>query len=472
MSLTTGLSLLKQQHYHEAVPLLKAIAQPGSSASPKERVRAQMALVQAYGALGETEAAIAICRELSRVSHPRVQQWAKQQWRSLQAPTPLASKPNFEAVLPQAHDAIARQDWTTAIDLLEETLNPQTPTPKDPAPYQLLLIEAHLGQGNNSAALALCEALKTNPDPVVQAWVKQTRKRLQPSPRKPKVSVKRSPPSPQVSGLWWWVALGLGGAMAWGFWSQLGISQQLAQLLPAPPPGPNEVVKTPIIGGLNSKQAFPAPYTVMIPETMVNHAVQQMNRINPPKEVRLHESEQFYDIEGRTAYQLWNAIGDKAQYIPSGSGQGTHAIASAALKPRWNFTTRRTSSHCWISDVKIDMDVLYTYPRWVDATAGTGKLRNAWEQYRQFLIRHEKGHTQIAIDALSDVENQILALGTRRDCPTVIEAAKELAIQRWQASSQTQTNYDANENDPDQYILRRLAVQERYQVREGWSRGF
>ncbi|MGB0562535.1 MAG: DUF922 domain-containing protein [Spirulinaceae cyanobacterium] len=489
MSLTTGLDLLRQRQYREAIPILEALCQPDAAVTAGDRVRALMGLVQAYAATGQTDPAIQRCKTLRHHAHPQVQEWAQQRWRALQRQVEQQAEQqaiaddagDFTDVLPQAHDAVSRQDWQEAIYLLEQALDRNTPTPKETAPYQILLIEAYIGKGDRLAAVALCKALKTSPDPVVQSWVGQTLKQLQPAP-KPSLhrgSRHQTPARKPRAKLPWlqtqWVMLAISGLLLWGFWSELRLGLHLARLLPTPAPKPGEVVEAPIVGGMNTDRASPAPYRypVAVPDALVNAAIRNLTPPSTsPSTVAVQESEQYYDIQGQTAYQLWDAIGQQAQYIVNSGGQGSHAIASAALKPRWSFTTQRTLSHCWISDVEIELEVLYTYPRWSNAATGSTNLRAAWEQYRQFLIRHEKEHTRIAVDALSQVETKILALGARSDCPAIVAAAREVALQIWEDSSQLQTQFDENENDPDQYILRNLAVEERYQEQEAWWRGF
>ncbi|MEM8642810.1 MAG: DUF922 domain-containing protein [Cyanobacteria bacterium P01_G01_bin.54] len=492
-SLATGLDLLRQRQYEAAIPILEALCQPHATVSAGDRVRAMMGLVQAYAAIGQTDAAIQHCKTLRHHAHPQVQQWAQQRWRVLQRQAEQqAAQTQTEDVtediadiLPQAHDAVARQDWQDAIYLLEQALNPETPTPKETAPYQILLIEAYIGKGDRLAAIALCKALKTSPDPVVQSWVGQTLKQLQPAVHPPQSHPSQSPSQsqtsprkPQTPSPWLqkqWVMLAISGLFLWGLWSQLRLGLHLARLLPTPPPKPGEVLEAPIVGGMNTDRAFPAPYRhpIGVPDALINRAIRNLTpATTAPSRVAVQASEQYYEIQGQTAYQLWEAIGHQAQYIVNSGGQGSHAIASAALKPRWSFTTQRTLSHCWISAVEIEMEVVYTYPRWINAAAGNAELQAAWAQYRQFLTRHEQGHTQIAVEALSQVEAKILALGARADCPTIVQAARQVALQLWEDSSQTQTQYDENENDPDQYILRNLAVQERYQEQEAWWRGF
>jgi Zn-dependent protease with chaperone function len=73
-SLKAGLAALKQGNVERAIALLESVTQ--TSPHSETFLHAQMGLVVAYDKIGQTDRAIALCRELSQSHNPKIQQWA------------------------------------------------------------------------------------------------------------------------------------------------------------------------------------------------------------------------------------------------------------------------------------------------------------------------------------------------------------------------------------------------------------
>lgn len=94
--LKQGLSALKQKHYDQAIQCFNQVTQLSLDAA--EHAQAQMGLVKAYGRIGQMEAAIATCTQLTRSPNPKIQAWAAQTLEKLQQqqhqPRPKESAPS------------------------------------------------------------------------------------------------------------------------------------------------------------------------------------------------------------------------------------------------------------------------------------------------------------------------------------------------------------------------------------------
>ncbi|MGB6168870.1 MAG: M48 family metalloprotease [Geitlerinemataceae cyanobacterium] len=73
-SVKAGLAALKQGNVKTAIAYLESV--PKTSPPTDALLQAQMGLVVAYNKNGQTASAIALCRELSQSSHPKVKHWA------------------------------------------------------------------------------------------------------------------------------------------------------------------------------------------------------------------------------------------------------------------------------------------------------------------------------------------------------------------------------------------------------------
>jgi len=88
MSLQPGLDALKLRQYPEAIQLLEQFCRNSAETRSNEYIQAQMGLVQAYNATGQTQKAIALCRQLSASGNSQAASWATKALESLnQAPS-------------------------------------------------------------------------------------------------------------------------------------------------------------------------------------------------------------------------------------------------------------------------------------------------------------------------------------------------------------------------------------------------
>ncbi|MGJ5628217.1 M48 family metalloprotease [Nostoc sp. CALU 1950] len=93
MSLQSGLDALKQKRYQEAVELLEQFCRDCVERDSSDYLSAQMWLMKAYQATGETEKAKALCQKLMMSENPQARSWAEQASQSFrQTPTNASQK--------------------------------------------------------------------------------------------------------------------------------------------------------------------------------------------------------------------------------------------------------------------------------------------------------------------------------------------------------------------------------------------
>ncbi|ODH02704.1 peptidase M48 [Nostoc sp. KVJ20] len=78
MSLQSGLDALKQKRYQEAVELLEQFCRDCVEHDSSDYLSAQMWLMKAYQATGETEKAKTLCQKLMMSENPQARSWAEQ----------------------------------------------------------------------------------------------------------------------------------------------------------------------------------------------------------------------------------------------------------------------------------------------------------------------------------------------------------------------------------------------------------
>ena len=126
------------------------------------------------------------------------------------------------------------------------------------------------------------------------------------------------------------------------------------------------------------------------------------------------EVREYYDIRGQTMAELRAEIGRL------GPGEFA-AYVKAAVNARYQF--RYTSSECWLSSSRVDVEVTYLMPRWVGPAGPSEALREAWRRYWLALKRHEDGHKNNWLRAGTAIQDALRVLPAEASC----EALRKLA---------------------------------------------
>ncbi|MEH2127196.1 zinc metalloprotease HtpX [Nostoc sp.] len=92
MSLQSALDALNQKRYQEAVELLEQFCRDCAEQNSSDYLSAQMWLMKAYQATGETEKAKALCQKLIMSENPQARSWAEQASQSFRQTPPKASQ--------------------------------------------------------------------------------------------------------------------------------------------------------------------------------------------------------------------------------------------------------------------------------------------------------------------------------------------------------------------------------------------
>ncbi|MBN3875287.1 MULTISPECIES: zinc metalloprotease HtpX [unclassified Nostoc] len=98
MSLQSALNALNQKRYQEAVELLEQFCRDSVEHNSSDYLSAQMWLMKAYQATGETEKAKVLCQKLIMSENPQTRSWAEQASQSFRQTPPKASQKAGRAV--------------------------------------------------------------------------------------------------------------------------------------------------------------------------------------------------------------------------------------------------------------------------------------------------------------------------------------------------------------------------------------
>jgi outer membrane protein assembly factor BamD (BamD/ComL family)/uncharacterized Tic20 family protein len=218
--LQAGIEAVKQGRYSEAIRSLEDFCRSSTNPHSKNYYQAQMWLVKAYQKNGQSQQAIALCRQLAASENPQVQVRAQQMLQSLSAPrvsqpqadasdvtpqsqpTPALGKaqaqteqptsdsiPNQQFLTPEqatellktGNKALKQGRYSEAVQALEDYCRGVDATAKDYAQAQTWLVKAYKGNGQIEEAIALCKQLTTSENQVAQIWAQQFLQSLSPA---------------------------------------------------------------------------------------------------------------------------------------------------------------------------------------------------------------------------------------------------------------------------------------------------
>lgn len=198
---------IQAKRYADAIPLLEAFCR-NSPVSSKDYFQAQVWLVKAYKATGQTDRAIALCQQMSQSQHPKIQAWAQQALSTLSSEVPAApisdpipptlpEEPSYPALSAEAataaltagNRALKQGKYQEAIEQLEAFCYGVEPSFKDYEQAQTWLAKAYKNNGQPDRAIALCQQLIHSEKPFIKIWAEQYLQALAPT----------QPPAPAAS---------------------------------------------------------------------------------------------------------------------------------------------------------------------------------------------------------------------------------------------------------------------------------
>jgi predicted secreted Zn-dependent protease len=155
-------------------------------------------------------------------------------------------------------------------------------------------------------------------------------------------------------------------------------------------------------------------------------------------EPKVTETINYYDVSGSTVQEL---RADLNRNGPAGK-DGKRYDAFTHWYIRWRHNDQRGGNECAIASVSTSVDVTITFPRLSGTADVPGAVKQAFADYTQKLLLHEKGHAQNAIDTARRIDDGIAALRPQHNCSELGRAANRLGYSLIEAANQWDIDYD------------------------------
>ena len=153
----------------------------------------------------------------------------------------------------------------------------------------------------------------------------------------------------------------------------------------------------------------------------------------------IREKIEYYDIEGISEKDLVCQLREKGCRTKDG---GTYDSITR-WRITWDYGYDRTSRGCAADDFQASIAITYTFPRWVETDAMQAPLVDSWKRYLMNLVLHEKGHRDMAIDAVVDLSLDVADLPPFPRCSDLDRAIRSIARQRTEKLNEDSRTYDA-----------------------------
>ena len=150
----------------------------------------------------------------------------------------------------------------------------------------------------------------------------------------------------------------------------------------------------------------------------------------------------YYVVDGKTAEDIWVDIIAKSPV----KGNGKQHVAYTRWKVNWQFWWLDNGSSCDISKVTTKLDITYTLPRLKKSDSTPQSVTADWEKYYAALFEHEQGHKDLGVKAALEIENQVLNMGSRRNCEQLELDANKMAKGVVDKYSRLEKEYDRSTN--------------------------
>lgn len=146
----------------------------------------------------------------------------------------------------------------------------------------------------------------------------------------------------------------------------------------------------------------------------------------------------YYSIGGDTAAEIYNAMIRRGPHV---NGARAYASTSATSSQEGKLAQ---GQNCTVQDYRLKIDFVIRLPRIKNDKVLTGATRARWQQFSQFLKRHEEAHRSIWLDCARDLERQVKAISVA-DCGVADVKAAKLWEQMRKSCAKKHDAFDAAE---------------------------
>lgn len=154
------------------------------------------------------------------------------------------------------------------------------------------------------------------------------------------------------------------------------------------------------------------------------------------------EENVYYNVRGTSAAELRTQLN---KFGVKGSDGKTYR-GNTNWNVSWRYVPRSNSANCWISSVNTTVRIKFTFPKWMDRSNAPEELRQKWDNYIVALIKHERRHRDIAVEAAVQIERAIAGMKPHATCDGLKRDVNAIGHRLVEDCRKRQSDYDARTN--------------------------
>ncbi|MGO9121272.1 MAG: DUF922 domain-containing Zn-dependent protease [Desulfomonilaceae bacterium] len=151
------------------------------------------------------------------------------------------------------------------------------------------------------------------------------------------------------------------------------------------------------------------------------------------------EENVYYNVRGSSAEELRTQLN---KFGVKGSDGKTYR-GNTNWNVSWRYLSGSNSTNCWITSANTTVRIKFTFPKWIDRSNAPEELRQKWDNYIVALIKHERRHRVIAVEAAVQIERAIAGMKPHATCDGLKRDVNAMGHRLVEDCRKRQSDYDA-----------------------------
>lgn len=147
---------------------------------------------------------------------------------------------------------------------------------------------------------------------------------------------------------------------------------------------------------------------------------------------------EYYEVCGCGEEELHCDL--KKKCITWTDGRKYDSLTSWDIK--WDHKYDQTSKTCAVNSFKPIINITFRYPKWNRTDEAPQTLIEKWDRYLKNLITHEKGHSDLVVDAMRDLSHAVAQLSPAPTCSDLDRNVRALFRLYMAKMNKDQREYD------------------------------
>lgn len=149
----------------------------------------------------------------------------------------------------------------------------------------------------------------------------------------------------------------------------------------------------------------------------------------------------YYNVNGKTAEDLDRALSRSGPFLKK-TGQHHPGAAEIRFDAKVRYGRAEGQKACKVQDVYVNVHAKVMLPRWKQRRKAGAELALIWDTLYQDIRRHEESHIVIARSHATEMEHEIRALRSRRDCASLRADIDKVTERLMAAHDKAQERFD------------------------------